>query len=170
MIIIASGDIEDINILNQFSQYVNHEINSQARILCNQENVDIFELINYLPYTSPIIDTINQLPMTRAASFNFNKSTAVSYAKKYAVNPNPSYTTYSTDCTNFASQILRSGVHQQILHGNHIQPLGQLRIILKHTGILEVIVNMHQETLIHSQVICRRVDFIIADLGEGWTI
>lgn len=107
---IASGDIEDINILNQFFTVCeNHEINSQARILCNQENVDIFELINYLPYTSPIIDTINQLPMTRAASFNFNKSTAVSYAKKYAVNPNPSYTTYSTDCTNFASQILRSG-------------------------------------------------------------
>ena len=87
---IASGDIEDINILNQFFTVCeNHEINSQARILCNQENVDIFELINYLPYTSPIIDTINQLPMTRAASFNFNKSTAVSYAKKYAVNPNP---------------------------------------------------------------------------------
>lgn len=79
---IASGDIEDINILNQFFTVCeNHEINSQARILCNQENVDIFELINYLPYTSPIIDTINQLPMTRAASFNFNKSTAVSYAK-----------------------------------------------------------------------------------------
>lgn len=36
---IASGDIEDINILNNFSHVCeNHEINSQARILCNQES------------------------------------------------------------------------------------------------------------------------------------
>lgn len=107
---IGCGGNESINILNQFFTVCeNHEINKQARALYNQDNTNILELINYLPYTSPVIDTIPKLPVTRAASFTFNKSAAISYAKKYAVTPNSSYKTYSTDCTNFASQILKAG-------------------------------------------------------------
>ncbi len=46
--------------------------------------------------------------VVRAAS-GYNNTAAVSYAQKYAMTPNSSYTTFSADCTNFSSQCLYAG-------------------------------------------------------------
>lgn len=39
----------------------------------------------------------------------YNPVAAVKYAKKYALKPNRKYYPYPSDCTNFASQVLRAG-------------------------------------------------------------
>lgn len=42
-------------------------------------------------------------------SGTYNRTNAVSYAELYALNPNPNYVHYLSDCTNFVSQCLKYG-------------------------------------------------------------
>lgn len=44
-----------------------------------------------------------------AYSSSYNRTAAVNYAKKWAKQRNSSFNTYTSDCTNFASQVLNAG-------------------------------------------------------------
>ena len=48
-------------------------------------------------------------PAGYSAIVRYNRSAAVNYAVKYAVNGNPEYRRFEADCTNFVSQALEAG-------------------------------------------------------------
>lgn len=100
-------NLDDIMFLNEFFVVCeNKEINQKALKIIEEDNYSISELENYIPYTSPILKT-KIIPY--AANFSYNKNAAISYAKTYGPNFNRNYNYYTSDCTNFASQVLLAG-------------------------------------------------------------
>lgn len=59
---------------------------------------------------------IEKKSLVKSAVFSPTKATA--YAKKYAITPNSSYQTFSSDCTNFASQIAFAGGKKKVWTAN----------------------------------------------------
>lgn len=69
-----------------------------------------------LPETEGVSISLPQDPST-ATTYSFSKSKAITYANKYAIDPNVSGYGYfgKADCTNFASQILEKGGVSQVV-------------------------------------------------------
>lgn len=117
-------DEEDMNfriLRNFFDIYENEEKNKEIISLASAattieeitENANILELLPYESYNtlsqkSNILNNEQSLGTSRALGFNI--SDGISYATKYATSPNTSdYKKFSSDCTNFTSQILENG-------------------------------------------------------------
>lgn len=136
---ISLDELNDDNFLIYTDELYRLKNNENALISELQHQIEIFEvfldiyennfsnaeLINYvttseviedsvlntmLPYTSPFCVNYNEKPkIVPFAAQTFNESTATAYAKKHATSRNPSYYSFGSDCTNFASQILVAG-------------------------------------------------------------
>lgn len=117
-------DEEDINfrkLRNFFDIYENEEKNNEIISLASvattteeiTENANVLELLPYESYNmlsqqSDILNNKQSLHTSRTLGFNI--SDGISYATKYATSPNTSdYKKFSSDCTNFTSQILENG-------------------------------------------------------------
>lgn len=115
---------EDINfrtIRNFFDIYENEDKNDEIISLVSvataaegiTENRNVLELLPYDSYNilsqqSNILNNNQSLAISR--SLGFNISDGIAYATKYATSPNTSdYKKFSSDCTNFTSQILENG-------------------------------------------------------------
>lgn len=65
-------------------------------------------------------------PMFIKASYvqsgTYNASTAVSYAKRFALYPNPEYGVFDNDCTNFVSQCMSAGGWPQVGWNDRANP------------------------------------------------
>lgn len=114
--IYSENDISDNNMAIVLEQFFvvceNHEINNQAKLIYNSSNYDIFELANYLPYTNPIMEDVQESMASIPSLYmipNLDKS--LKYAKTYATNPNTKEYNYyaGKDCANFVSQIIKAG-------------------------------------------------------------
>ncbi len=109
-----------------FDIYENHEKNEEIVSLVTRataatditENADLLELLPYDSYIalsqqSNISNNERSLASLNALGFNINA--AVAYASKYAKSPNTDdYDKFSSDCTNFVSQILENGGVSQV--------------------------------------------------------
>lgn len=111
---VNSFDPQDIEKLSRFFDiYENYESNNEI-IKCVYSSMEFEEKINrlvvLLPYNSSL-----KLKEEFNVTYNIDFSSyciddAIAYARTYAVNPNSNnYPVYSSDCTNFASQILENG-------------------------------------------------------------
>lgn len=98
-----------------FDIYENSSVNAKILQLVekNQEKAlsseETQQLILALPYTSPLIASYNSKHAQTRSIGGFNVSRGVTYAETYAESPNPFYYYFSSDCTNFTSQILEAG-------------------------------------------------------------
>jgi len=52
---------------------------------------------------------LNSEKAISAQSYSYDGADAATYARKYALSPNPAYATWGNDCTNFVSQALHYG-------------------------------------------------------------
>lgn len=63
-------------------------------------------------------------PKANSATVDYNRTAAANYALKYACNGsncrNPAYASHSSDCTNFASQVLAAGGKKNVMSGSRI--------------------------------------------------
>lgn len=110
------------SLLSFFDIYENEDKNDEIIELINninagdrysrQSNDELYrELYFALPYNEELTETMRERVakidndiMTAASRYSVSKG--VEYAEKYAVNYNPKYYDYSSDCTNFVSQII----------------------------------------------------------------
>ncbi len=101
------------DVLFFFDTFENDDFNTKILSYSKQKKTLSYDCLYEIESISPdyndrlIVkqsrDLLSKLP---------NKKNAISYAKKYAVKPNPAYKNFSSsggDCTNFASQIARAG-------------------------------------------------------------
>jgi len=80
-------------------------INSGAKYSRQSDEVIYRELYFALPYNEELKERVSTYDVMPLAS-RYNVSKGVEYAQKYAVNYNPQYYDYDSDCTNFVSQII----------------------------------------------------------------
>ena len=98
-----------------FDIYENDSVNDEILQLAEKNRATALSseeterLILSLPYTSPLVKSYNRFNSSIRSISGFNVSRGVTYAETYAESPNPFYYYFSSDCTNFASQILEAG-------------------------------------------------------------
>lgn len=148
----ASFDLGSQTLAGFFDIYENTKKNNEAVDFANSissayafdsalESDVLGQLSFMLPYFSPLAEEYNSSTDAGSgisAHANIpNVSAAVSYAEKYAWNPNTAqYQYFSADCTNFVSQVLEaggvtqayssskySGWWHKIVSGNHEQSI-----------------------------------------------
>lgn len=102
-------------MLEFFDIYENIDINTEIKT-----NADLFNLTKSEEYAvqidalaanyNPVISDLYKERQITPMSLDLpNLNGAISYAKKYAKEPNPLYYKWSADCTNFVSQVLNAG-------------------------------------------------------------
>ena len=97
-----------------------YSINSNARISDVTQNADILLLLPYDSYLtlnqqSSVLN--NEQAITTSVIAGFDIDAGISYATTYAESPNEDdYKYFSSDCTNFASQILENGGVAQVVY------------------------------------------------------
>lgn len=103
-----------------FDIYENKEKNKYILDYYKENNgnlkVNDKKLALLLPYTSEISQNFNETELNSLMSIQtYNLNEAINYAINYAEIPNNYYRVYSSDCTNFVSQILdAAGVSQEV--------------------------------------------------------
>ncbi|MBS6374541.1 MAG: amidase domain-containing protein [Erysipelotrichaceae bacterium] len=114
---------EDIGeMLAFFDIFENFDVNKELQVSISEYNkTGSQSTLNYLEenlpnyYDSMSIDdlkvSLRSMPLP-------NLQAGINYATKYAVKPNPNYYTWSSDCTNFVSQILKAAGVNEVYTGN----------------------------------------------------
>lgn len=108
---------EYLNIRSFFDTYENTDKNNQINDLIASDDNSLEKLKNLdmlIPdYNKKLVNDAYEI--TPFATQIFNVSAGVSYAERYAWNPNSGqYGDVGADCTNFASQILENGGYNQV--------------------------------------------------------
>ncbi|MFV0529153.1 MAG: amidase domain-containing protein [Lachnospiraceae bacterium] len=101
---------------DQIMKYISEKkLNTKSGISA-AKNTDIVELGLLFPYYAPIAQQAENIIVPISAKVSINVTPAVNYAAAHATNRNtPTYYSFGSDCTNFASQILEaSGVRQVV--------------------------------------------------------
>lgn len=124
------GDINYRTIRQFFDIYENEEKNAEIISLATTATTatditqcqDILELLPYDSY----VELDKQLTVSNSEQLNplavvagFDTSKGITYATSYATSPNTSsYKKFSSDCTNFTSQILENGGVAQVKYND----------------------------------------------------